>query len=223
MLSSLQRPVAFGLALSASVAASLFSFPQAARALNVTVGGTTYDIQLYTGSYNSNASIFKTPANGGRMDWWGNPSLAEALAGQLSNGLSPTYTAGDPVEGPLFATSFVTRHLAIAATKLASCIHPSQSRLLLLLPVTSAVPDALAAALTATLVVALARARRIARHPLCCLCSPNVIAIAATLAVTSLPPLPSHSSSLSPAAVATATAIDVFLAVALAANQLPVS
>lgn len=106
MLSSLQRPVAFGLALSASAAASLFSFPQAARALNVTVGGTTYDIQLYTGSYNSNASIFKTPANGGRMDWWGNPSLAEALAGQLSNGLSSTYTAGDPVEGPLFATSF---------------------------------------------------------------------------------------------------------------------
>jgi hypothetical protein len=106
MLSSLHRPVAFGLALSASVAASLFSFPQAARALNVVVGGTTYDIQLYTGSYNSNPSIFQTPANGGRMDWWGNPTLAEALAGQLTNGLSPTYTVGDPVEGPLFATSF---------------------------------------------------------------------------------------------------------------------
>jgi len=106
MLSTFQRPVAFGLALSASVAASLFSFPQAARALNVVVGGTTYDIQLYTGSYNSNPSIFETPANGGRMDWWGNPTLAEALAGQLNNGLSPTYTDGDPVEGPLFATSF---------------------------------------------------------------------------------------------------------------------
>jgi hypothetical protein len=106
MLSSLHRPVAFGLALSASVAASLFSFPQAARALNVVVGGTTYDIQLYTGSYNSNPSFFETPSNGGRMDWWGNPALADALAGQLANGLSPTYTDGDPVEGPLFATSF---------------------------------------------------------------------------------------------------------------------
>jgi hypothetical protein len=106
MLSSFHRPVAFGLALSSSVAASLFSFPQAARAINVVVGGTTYDIQLYTGSYNSNPSIFQTPANGGRMDWWGNPTLAEALAGQLTNGLSPTYTDGDPVEGPLFSTSF---------------------------------------------------------------------------------------------------------------------
>jgi hypothetical protein len=106
MLFTLQRPVAFGLALSASVAASCFSFPQAARALNVVVGGTTYDIQLYTGSYNSNPSIFQTPANGGRMDWWGNPTLADALAGQLTNGLSPTYTTGDPVEGPLFATAF---------------------------------------------------------------------------------------------------------------------
>jgi len=71
MFSSLQRPVAFGLALSASVAASLFSFPQAARALNVTVGGTTYDIQLYTGSYNSNPSIFKSslknPTTSARM------------------------------------------------------------------------------------------------------------------------------------------------------------
>jgi len=106
MLSSLQRPVAFGLVLSASVAASLFSFPQAARALNVVVGGTTYDIQLYTGSYNSNPSIFGTVANGGLMPWWADPSLADAIAGQLSNGLSPSYTDGDPVEGPLFATSF---------------------------------------------------------------------------------------------------------------------
>jgi len=106
MLSTFHRPVAFGLALTASVAASLFSFPQAARALNVVVGGTTYDIQLYTGSYNSNPSFFETPSNGGRMDWWGNPALADALAGQLANGLSPTYTDGDPVEGPLFATSF---------------------------------------------------------------------------------------------------------------------
>ena len=106
MLSSLQRPVVFGLVLSASVAASLFSFPQAARALNVVVGATTYDIQLYTGSYNSNPSIFENVANGGLMPWWADPSLADTIAGQLSNGLSPTYTDGDPVEGPLFATSF---------------------------------------------------------------------------------------------------------------------
>lgn len=106
MFSSLQRPVAFGLALSASVAASLFSFPQAARALNVSVDGTTYDIQLYTGSFTSTPTIFQTPANGGRMAWWGNPTLADALAAQLANGLSPSYTDGDPVEGPLFATSF---------------------------------------------------------------------------------------------------------------------
>ncbi len=40
------------------------------------------------------------------MGWWGNPTFADALAGQLTNGLSPAYITGDQVEGPLFSTSF---------------------------------------------------------------------------------------------------------------------
>jgi hypothetical protein len=106
MISSLRRLSSFGLVLSASVTASLCATPQAALALNVVVDGTTYDLQLYTGSFTSNPTLFQTPANGGRMAWWGNPTLADALAAQLANGLSPSYTDGDPVEGPLFATSF---------------------------------------------------------------------------------------------------------------------
>jgi hypothetical protein len=106
MFVTLRRPLAFGLALSASVSASLFTSPHAARALNVVVDGYTYDLQLFTGSYSSNPTIFQSTTTGGQMPWWGNPTLADALAGQLANGLSPTYTPGDPVEGPLFATSF---------------------------------------------------------------------------------------------------------------------
>lgn len=40
------------------------------------------------------------------MGWWGNPTFADALAGQLTNGLSPAYITGDPVEGHPFSTSF---------------------------------------------------------------------------------------------------------------------
>lgn len=112
MFCSLRRLGSLGLVLSASVSASLFTSPQAAHALTVVVGGTTYDLQLYSGSYNSDPSFFQTTANGGRMPWWGNATLAEALAAQLANGLSPTYTDGDPVEGPLFATSFDAQSLA---------------------------------------------------------------------------------------------------------------
>jgi hypothetical protein len=106
MFSAIRRLAPFGLGLSATLITSIFASPQAARALNVVVQGTTYDLQLYSGSYTSNPSFFQSTASGGRMPWWGNPSLADDLAGQLANGLSPTYADGDPVEGPLFATAF---------------------------------------------------------------------------------------------------------------------
>jgi len=91
------RPLAT-LALTASLALA----PQAGQALNVVVEGTTYDLETYTGTYNANTSWFATPAAGGRMPWWGNPTLAAALATELAAGLSPS---GAEV-GPLFATAF---------------------------------------------------------------------------------------------------------------------
>jgi hypothetical protein len=37
----------------------------------VTVGGLQYDVTTFTGNYNGNSSKFQTPANGGKMPWWG--------------------------------------------------------------------------------------------------------------------------------------------------------
>ena len=75
---------------------------QAGRALNVVYDGITYDLEIYTGSYNSSSSAFDKPANGGRMSWWGNDDLANGLARVLAGGLSPFPY---PPYGPLFATS----------------------------------------------------------------------------------------------------------------------
>lgn len=95
------RPLA---SLVLAVVASLAVNPQTARALNVDYNGTTYDLRIYTGSYDRNPSLFATPANGGLMPWWGNTTLANGLAAQLAGGLSPFPY---PEMGPLFATSFV--------------------------------------------------------------------------------------------------------------------
>jgi hypothetical protein len=77
--------------------------PPQANAVNVEVDGVTYDLQVFTGTYDQFASLFATPANGGTMSWWGNETLAQSLATQLAAALSPTPL---PDNGPLFATSF---------------------------------------------------------------------------------------------------------------------
>ena len=93
-----------GASLALALAACLAAVPQTAKAFSVFHDGTTYDIELYSGSYDSNPQLFATPENQGRMPWWGNPDLADNLANQLAAGLSsPPY----PNQGPLFATAFV--------------------------------------------------------------------------------------------------------------------
>ena len=77
--------------------------PQPAAALTVQVNGSDYDVELYTGSYSSNAAAFQLPASGGRMPWWGQPTLAADFAFALAAGLSPTPL---PADGPLFATAY---------------------------------------------------------------------------------------------------------------------
>lgn len=91
--------VPFALAFTAVFAVA----PLEARALNVVYEGVTYDLEIYSGSYDSNPSYFALPVDGGRMRWWGNPTLASALAGQVLGGLSPIPY---PPNGPLFATAF---------------------------------------------------------------------------------------------------------------------
>ena len=87
-----------------------------ARAISVTVNGSNFDLELFNGSFDSDASLFATPAGGGRMPWWGDSTLAEEFAVQLGAGLSPTPL---PAYGPLFAHTFMS---AAPATVVASAL-----------------------------------------------------------------------------------------------------
>lgn len=89
--------------LALVLCASLANAPREAQALTVEVDGTTYDLTIYSGSFDSNTSFFATPANGGKMSWWGNESLAQQLASKLAAGLSSPPL---PSNGPLFAFAF---------------------------------------------------------------------------------------------------------------------
>ena len=74
--------------------------PNSAEAVSVTVGGTTYDVTSFSGTYNANSAKFNTFANGGSMPWWGNQGLAEQFAEAVGVSL------GTPVAntyGPEFA------------------------------------------------------------------------------------------------------------------------
>jgi len=89
--------------LALVLCASLADAPRGAQALTVEVEGTTYDLTIYAGSYDSNTSYFATPASGGKMSWWGNEILAQKLASKLAAGLSSSPL---PTYGPLFAFAF---------------------------------------------------------------------------------------------------------------------
>ncbi|MFN9619070.1 MAG: hypothetical protein ACK55X_05085 [Synechococcaceae cyanobacterium] len=76
--------------------------PNSAEAVSVTVNGTTYDVNTFSGPYNANNGWFNTLDNNGLMPWWGNESLAEQFATAVGVSLgTPTYG----VYGPEFAHS----------------------------------------------------------------------------------------------------------------------
>lgn len=106
------RPRTLALAIATPLVL-LLSQQQAAKAVILTIDNVDYDVELYIGSYNDNASYFNLPSNGGRMAWWGNELLANDLAFQLAGGLSPTPPAG---QGPLFATSFDSINVLVLAS-----------------------------------------------------------------------------------------------------------
>ena len=72
-----------------------------AAAVNVTIGGNSYDVTVFTGSYSSNTSLFQalTP---GQMPWWGDTTgdtayeFAVQVFDQLGSGPTTDY-------GPVFA------------------------------------------------------------------------------------------------------------------------
>lgn len=90
------------LAIAAPLAL-LISQPMAARAFGLDLNGIHYDLDLYVGSYLNQPGYFALPANGGRMSWWGDQTLAGDLASALVDGLSPSPL---PSEGPLFAYAY---------------------------------------------------------------------------------------------------------------------
>jgi hypothetical protein len=97
------------LALLGGVAAVAL-LPVSASAFQAVVGGKTYEVSTFTGSYSTNAAKFALPVNGGQMPWWGSQSLATQFAAAVADdlGLSPPINVpvvGLTGVGPLFAAS----------------------------------------------------------------------------------------------------------------------
>lgn len=86
------------LTLSASVAFPVLS-PIPASAFTVTVDSVNYDVNIFTGKYNDNPTLFQVPP-AGMMPWWGNEQQAYAFAEQVFNNLGSGPTLG---YGPIFA------------------------------------------------------------------------------------------------------------------------
>jgi hypothetical protein len=90
------------LALGAAVALAAISLsPGSARAFNVIVGGTQYDVTTFTGSYNDNTSNFATAANSGVMPWWVKSNTAREFGNAVAGGLGGLNL--DNRFGPAFA------------------------------------------------------------------------------------------------------------------------
>jgi len=71
--------------------------PTSASAIQTVVGGKTYDVSTFFGSYNSNSSRFTTA----EMPWFGSQGLARDFATAVGNQLG----VGVLGQGPLFAYS----------------------------------------------------------------------------------------------------------------------
>jgi hypothetical protein len=85
---------------AAAALAGISLSPGSALAYLVTVGGLTYDVTTFTGTYDANTSSFNTAANGGVMPWWGSSTLASQFATAVLGSLGLT----NPLDqGPYFA------------------------------------------------------------------------------------------------------------------------
>jgi hypothetical protein len=91
--------------VSASLALPLLSALPAA-AVTVIVDGNSYDVSVFTGSYNSNTSLFQA-LSPGQMPWWGDTTgdTAATFASEVYDQLGGGPTTG---YGPVFAYAIVT-------------------------------------------------------------------------------------------------------------------
>jgi len=98
---------------AAGVSALATAFPCQVQAIDVVVDGTTYDVTIFSGSFNNNQSKFNTPPLG-LMPWFGKEGLAAQFALALGTSLGPiginriTYPTGSINYGNLFATQIVS-------------------------------------------------------------------------------------------------------------------
>ena len=88
------------LTVSATTALPLLAALPAA-AVTVTIGSNSYDVTVFTGSYNNHTSLFQA-LSPGQMPWWGDSTgdsaseFAAQVYDQLGTGSTPGY-------GPVFA------------------------------------------------------------------------------------------------------------------------
>ena len=77
-----------------------------AQALVVTVNGQTWNVTTFgPQTFISDQSKFATPANGGKMPWWNNSSLAQSFATAVGGALGYPNAAFSTNFGPLFSWS----------------------------------------------------------------------------------------------------------------------
>lgn len=104
-LSSLHRLRPRPIAVLGGVALAVL-LPVSASAFQTVVGGKTYEVSTFTGSYSANSGRFTIA----EMPWFGNQSLATQFAAAVGAGLGltpgiPLPGVGTAGVGPLFAAS----------------------------------------------------------------------------------------------------------------------
>ena len=82
--------------------------PTSASAIQTVVGGKTYEVSTFFGSYNSNVSKFTTA----EMPWFGSQGLARDFATAVGNQLG----VGGIGQGPLFAYSTLRAFGTVVST-----------------------------------------------------------------------------------------------------------
>ena len=95
------------LATSTAVALAAISLsPGSAHAVLVTVGGVQYEVTTFTGTYANFQNRFNTPANNGRMPWWGNLATTNSFAAAVGNSLGYPNSLPTHTFGPIFAMAY---------------------------------------------------------------------------------------------------------------------
>ena len=99
---------ALSLSAGPAHAASACAFGTAATLCRLTVGVLTYEVTVFTGSYNGDTSKFETEANNGVMPWWTGTGGTSDTATVFATGMGDYFGAAVNPDlfssfGPIFA------------------------------------------------------------------------------------------------------------------------